>query len=350
MAQERIALDVMGGDLAPQATLEGALAAADRNGTALRYPDGAFVDPRRVVLVGDQELIARELERRGGNPGFEILPSRSVIGMAESPSQALRAKPDSSIALAVGAVAKGLAGAVVSMGNTGALVGAATLGLGTLEGVKRPAIAVTLELTGAPLTLLDMGANAAPKAQHLAQYALMGSVYARDCLGQKAPRVGLLNIGSEENKGTDLLKEAYPLLQATPIEFVGNVEAHALFSGGVDVVVTDGFTGNVTLKLLESFAVFMLGMVKKELAREGQALQASTQARIQTHIDYAQYGGALLLGARGVVVKGHGRSDAGAVANALRQAQRALDAKVNAHIVAGVAACAVGGESGAPRA
>ncbi len=337
MSSKKIALDVMGGDHAPAATLEGAIAAANPESVSRRYEGVSHVPAQRIVLVGDPALIERELNARGGNPGFQIQAASQVIGMAESPAQALRAKPDSSIAVCVGLVAKGGAGAVVSMGNTGAMVGAATLGLGTLEGVKRPAIAVTLELTGTPVTLLDMGANAAPKPQHLAQYALMGSVYARDCLGIKEPRVGLLNIGSEPGKGTDLLKEAYPMIEGAARNFVGNIEANTIFANAADVVVTDGFTGNVALKLLESFSVFLLGMVVKECKQDAQAIAPTTLRRIQTHIDYAEYGGALLLGVNGIVVKGHGRSDRSAVANALRQAQRALDSGVNQHIVAGVA-------------
>jgi glycerol-3-phosphate acyltransferase PlsX len=333
----------MGGDNAPQAPLEGALIAADPKVRAPRYGTASHVRPERVLLVGDKPLIEHFLAQRGGNPGFSIQHASQVIGMADAPAQALRAKPDASIAVCVGATAKGSAGAVVSMGNTGAVVGAATLGLGTLEGVKRPAIAVTLELTGAPVTLLDMGANASPKPQHLAQNALMGAVLARDCLGVAEPRVGLLNIGTEPGKGTDLLKEAFPLIEQIGLEqlgarFHGNVEASGLFGHAVDVVVTDGFTGNVALKLLESFAGFLMSMVVKECKRDSQQIDPRTLQRIQTHIDYAEYGGALLLGVRGIVVKGHGRSDAGAVANALRAAQRALDSGVNEHIVLGVAA------------
>jgi glycerol-3-phosphate acyltransferase PlsX len=258
--------------------------------------------------------------------------------MAESPAVALRAKPDSSIAVGVGLVRSGKAGAFVSMGNTGAVVGASTLGLKTLEGVKRPAIAVTLNLTGRPLTLLDMGANVGSKPADLAQNALMGSIYSRDCLGVENPRVALLNIGEEPGKGTELLKEAYPLLEQSSVNFVGNIEGHDLFGDAADVVVTDGFTGNVVLKLLESFSVFMLGLVLKELKAHQVQWAPEALAHIKTKIDYAEYGGALLLGVRGIDVKGHGRSDASAVANALGQAALALDAHVNEHIVRGLEA------------
>lgn len=331
MSTERIALDVMGGDHAPHSTLDGLLAACDPEGTRK-------LDPARVLLVGERDAIARELEARGRAGRFEIAHASQVIGMAESPAVALRAKPDSTIAVGVGLVREGRAGALVSMGNTGAVVGASTLGLKTLEGVKRPAIAVTLNLTGKPVVLLDMGANVGSKPGDLAQNALMGSVYSRDCLGVPTPRVALLNIGEEPGKGTELLKEAYPLLEAAPVNFVGNIEGHDLFGDVADVVVTDGFTGNVVLKLLESFSVFMLGLVLKELKSHQVQWAPEALAHIKTKIDYAEYGGALLLGVRGIVVKGHGRSDASAVANALGQAAAALDARVNEHIVKGLEA------------
>jgi phosphate acyltransferase len=330
MQGSRIALDVMGGDCAPDAPLEGALLAC--------APSAAQpIAPERVLLVGDQDVIRDGLARLGGDPGFGIRHASQVIGMAESPATALRAKPDSSIQVCVRAVKEELAGAVVSMGNTGAVVGAATLGLGTLEGVRRPAIAVTLELTGHPVTLLDMGANTAARAGDLVQYGLMGAIYQRDCLGRKDPRVALLNIGEEASKGTDLLKEAHPLLQAGPFRFVGNIEGHHIFRDRADVVVTDGFTGNVVLKLLESFSVFMLELVLGELKAHRVQWGPEALKRVQKSIDYSEYGGALLLGVRGIVVKGHGRSDAAAVGNALSLAARALDARVNQHIVQGLA-------------
>jgi glycerol-3-phosphate acyltransferase PlsX len=331
MTGNQIALDVMGGDEAPRAMLDGALAACSPEGDQR-------IAPARILLVGDEEVIRAGLEERGGNPGFGILHASQVIEMGDAPAQALRAKPDSSIGRCVGAVKAGQAGAVVCMGNTGACVGAATLGLGTLEGVRRPGIAVTLELTGHPLTLVDMGANVAPKPDHLLQYAEMGTVYMRDCLGVQDPRVALLNVGEEKGKGTQLLKEAYPLLEAGATNFVGNVEGSDLFHHRCDVVVTDGFTGNVVLKLLEHFASFMLGLMLKQLESHS-AMDWGSQVLqdIRRSIDYSTYGGALLLGVGGVVVIGHGRSDDAAVANALALACRALDADVNLHIEQGLA-------------
>jgi glycerol-3-phosphate acyltransferase PlsX len=330
MPGSRIALDVMGGDGAPDALIAGALAAC--------APEGALrIAPERLLLVGDQARIEAYLAAHGGNPGFEVLHASQVIGMDESPATALRAKRDSSIVSACRAVKSGQAGAVVSVGNTGACVGAATLLLKTLENVHRPGIAVTLELTGHPLTLIDMGANIAPKADHLLQYGVMGSVYMRDCLGVERPRVGLLNVGEEPSKGTDLLKEAHALFEASELDFHGNIEGNDIFAGRVDVVVTDGFTGNVILKLLEQFAGFLLGQMLTELQAHDAQWGGASLAKVKKSIDYSEYGGALLLGAGGVVVIGHGRSDARAVANAIGLACRAHDAGINAHIEQGLA-------------
>lgn len=323
---ERIAIDAMGGDRAPEAVVAGALRSCSGSGPAL--------SPERLLLVGDRERIEPLL---GGTP-IEVRHTTQVIGMEESPAAALRAKPDSSIGGCVAAVMEGRAGAVVAMGNTGAAVGAATLGLGTLEGIRRPGIAVTLELTGHPVTILDMGANIAPKPEHLVQYGVMGTVLTRDCLAKRLaePRVGLLNIGTESGKGPELLKAAHGLFESSGLNFVGNIEGGDIFRDAAEVVVTDGFTGNVVLKLLEEFSGFMLRLVMGELSSHGANWGAEALENVRRHIDYAEYGGAMLLGVKGIVVIGHGRSDASAVSNAIRLAARALDAEVNRLIVAGV--------------
>jgi glycerol-3-phosphate acyltransferase PlsX len=330
MTGSLIALDVMGGDDAPLATLKGALVAC--KGSSVR------VAPERLLLVGDKPRMQALLAELGGDPGFQLEHASQVIEMGDSPAQALRAKPDNSIARCVQAVKVGRAAAVVGMGNTGACVGAATLGLGTIPGVRRPGIAVTLNLTGQPITILDMGANIAPKPDHLLQYGAMASVYAQECLGQAKPRVGLLNVGEEKGKGTDLLKEAHELLEASGLAFVGNVEGGDIFRGVCDIVVTDGFTGNVVLKLLEQFAAFFLGKILGELKKSGAALGEGALGGLKSSIDYKSYGGALLLGVNGVVVIGHGRSDDKAVANAIALAVRACDAEVPAKIERGLAA------------
>lgn len=329
MSPTRIALDVMGGDHAPAVNLDGVLRAC--------AAPGATLPTERVLLVGDRAVIEQGLAERGGNPGFEILHASQSIGMGESPAVALRAKPDSSIARGIGAVKTGAASAFVSMGNTGAVVGASTIGLGTLEGIRRPGIAVTVDFTGNPLTIIDMGANIAPKPDHLVQYAWMGSVWARAVLGQQDPRIGLLNIGEEPSKGTDVLKTAHEALRATPLPFVGNVEGSDLFKGACEVVVCDGFTGNVVLKLMEGMATFLFGLFTGELRSHRADWGAESLEKLRKKIDYSEYGGALLLGVDGVVVIGHGRSDAAAVANALHVAARGVDADVNRHIVAGLA-------------
>ncbi|MEM9801016.1 MAG: phosphate acyltransferase PlsX [Planctomycetota bacterium] len=323
----RIALDVMGGDDAPDCNFDGALAALE-----------AGLPAERIVLVGDEGAIQRGLEARGGNPGFAIAHASQAIGMEEKPAAALRAKPDSSIGVATGLVKAGQAGAHVSIGNTGAVVGASTVGLKTLEGVRRPGIAVTLELTGNPVTILDMGANIAPKPEHLVQYATMGEAFTRDVLRRESCRVGLLNIGEEPSKGTDLLREAHSLLTDSKLDFVGNVEGGDIFRGAADVVVTDGFTGNVVLKLLEDFSGFMMRLVLDELQAHGAHWGPEALGKVQKQIDYSEYGGALLLGVNGIVVIGHGRSDARAVASAIDLARRALDADVNGRIVQGLRA------------
>ena len=197
---------------------------------------------------------------------------------------------------------------------------------------------MSLDLGKNPITLLDMGANVVPKAQHLYQYGVMGSVYAHDCLGKESPRIALLNIGEESTKGTDLLREAHAQLYGSKLNFIGNVEPGEIFDGKADVIVTDGFTGNVILKLLEGFAGYLLKLVKHELAAHQVQWAPEALARVQRDIDYSEYGGALLLGVAGIVVIGHGRSHGRAVANALSLAARTLDANVCQDIVLGLEA------------
>jgi len=332
MPEKRIALDVMGGDHAPASILDGAV-------LALEGVDGAAgLTPDRILLVGDEAAVAAYFAERGGNPGFLVRHASEVIGMDESPALALRAKRDSSIGGCVAAVRGGEARALVSMGNTGACVGASTLGLGTLEGVRRPGIAITVRMTGSPVTFLDMGANIACKPEHLLQYGMMGSIFMRDLLNVDNARIGLLNIGEEPGKGTELLKETYGQLKEAPLNFVGNVEGTDVFAGACDVVVTDGFTGNVVLKLMEGLSGFLMKLVHKGLVQHEAPFAPQLLGELQSHTDYAEYGGALLLGVKGTVVIGHGRSDGSAVANALRLAARALSADVDRHIVEGVAA------------
>lgn len=326
MANDRIVIDVMGGDHAPDVVLDGVALVCN--------PEGELpVDPARLLLVGDEALTREGLRTRDCPSTVHVQHAAEVIGMEEKPGVALRAKPGASIPVGIGCVRAGEAGAFISMGNTGAVVGAATLGLGTLEGIRRPGIAITTHMTGRPVTVLDMGANVVPKPAHLLHYALMGSTLASDVDGIENPRVGLLNIGEEASKGTDLLRAAHELLSESDLNFVGNVEAGEIFGEDVDVVVTDGFTGNIFLKTLEGLSAFMLTQVTQQLDAHQAGWSSEVLADLRHHVDYSEYGGALLLGVNGVVIIGHGRSDARAVANAIRQAARALDVDVNADIV-----------------
>lgn len=331
MSKTRIGLDVSGGDHAPETILKGALAAVD---TSAESP----LLPERIVLFGDEAAIISGLNDLGGNPGFVISHAPEAIGMEEKPAQALRAKRKSSISLGTKAVRAGETGAFVSMGNTGAVVGAATLMLGTLPGVRRPGIAVTQHLVGRPVTVLDMGANTVPKPEDLLAYGVMGDILQRDCMGVENPRVGLLNIGEEESKGTELLQQAYPLLKASGLNFVGNVEGGDIFKDHADVIITDGFTGNVVLKLMEGMASFMMKRLVGELTKQGVPIDPKVLGGLARSIDSSEYGGALLLGVDGVVIIGHGSADARAVKNALQLAAKGLDTHINQDIVKGLQA------------
>ncbi|MFT4647288.1 MAG: glycerol-3-phosphate acyltransferase PlsX [Glaciecola sp.] len=329
MSMTRIGLDVLGGDHAPETILKGALeAVADTTESALV--------PERIVLFGDESAIEVALQDLGGNPGFAISHAPEAIGMEEKPAQALRAKRNSSISLGTKAVRAQQTGAFVSMGNTGAVVGAATLMLGTLAGVRRPGIAVTQHLVGRPVTVMDMGANTSPKPEDLLAYGVMGDILQRDCMGVQNPRVGLLNIGEEENKGTELLQQSYALLKASGLNFVGNVEGGDIFKNQADVILTDGFTGNVVLKLMEGMASFMIKLLVGELKKHGVPIEPAVLGGLARSVDSSEYGGALLLGVDGVVIIGHGSSDSRAVKNALHLAAKALDTHINQDIVKGL--------------
>ncbi len=305
----------MGGDNAPAAPVQGALAAA--------------ADGIAILLVGDEGVLRDELGRQGatGRPGIEIVHAAETVSSAEEGARAVRAKPDSSVSLVCRLVGEGRAGAAVSAGNTGAMLAAATLYMRRVPGVIRPAIAVVLPSTGGgPVLLLDAGASAEARAEHFPQFALMGRLFARDVLGVAEPRVGLLSIGEEEGKGSELVLAAHALLRGTP-GFIGNVEGRDIPAGGVDVVVTDGFTGNVVLKTMEGLAVFLMGEVRDAVAsttlgRVGGLLVRPPLRRMRDRIDPETYGGAVLLGVRGLAVIGHGNSTGRGIANAVRVAAR----------------------------
>lgn len=314
----RIAVDAMGGDHAPDAIVAGAVAAARELGV-------------EIVLVGPHARVAEELARHRGAPALEIVDAPEVIEMHEAPAMALRRKRRASIVVAVELLKAGRVDAVVTAGHTGAAMGAALLGLGRVPGVDRPALAAVLPTqTPHPAILLDVGANVDCKPQHLLQFALMGSVYANRVLGTTSPRVGLLSNGAEEGKGSELTLAAMPLLRASGLNFVGNVEARDVFLGAADVVVCDGFVGNVTLKFGQGLALAIRGIVEDELrGLRGRLLRlylapiAGTVLRLYRRIDYREYGGALLLGINGVMIVAHGSSNARALRNAIRVASEA---------------------------
>lgn len=321
----------MGGDYGPAVVVEGAVAAAREHAISL-------------MLVGDKAAVEREVARlKAENLPIELRHASQVVGMAESPSQALRRKRDSSLRVAAQLVKDGEAAAFISAGNTGAAMAIAMFVIGVLPGIDRPAIAAVLPNLKRFTVLLDVGANVDPKPWHLLQFAVMGHVYARDILGYDNPRVGLLSVGEEEGKGNELTKEAYEQLKDSSLNFVGNVEGREIYNGRCEVVVTDGFTGNVALKISESLAEMLGAMIKEELTRDvrskvaaGLALPAF--ARFKRRVDYTEMGGAPLLGIDGAAIICHGASPVKAIKNAVRVAAEWARAGVNEHIKAALEA------------
>ncbi len=316
-----IALDAMGGDRAPREAVAGAVQAA-------RQLD---VD---IALVGPRGALESELARHGPLPaGLQLAEASENVAMDESPAQTVRKKRDASINVAMDLLKDGTAAAVVSAGNTGAVVASALLNLGRLPGIARPAIGALFPSSEHGVLMLDAGANAECKPSYLVQFAYMGSVYMRSMFGIARPRVGLLNIGEEENKGDDLAREVHQKLKRTQLNFIGNVEGRDIAQGMVDIVVTDGFTGNVAMKISEASVDFVLSRLRQLLTSKLQYRLATLALRqafydMRRHFDYSEYGGVPLLGVKGVVIVAHGRSDANAFKNALRTAQEALAAGV----------------------
>jgi glycerol-3-phosphate acyltransferase PlsX len=321
----KIAVDAMGGDHGPAIVVEGAVTAARDFGAS-------------VVLVGDRAAIETEIQRLGAHSlGLEVRHTSEVVGMAESPSQALRRKRDSSLRVAAELVRDGKAAAFISAGNTGAAMAISMFVIGVLRGIDRPAIAAVLPSLRGYTVLLDAGANVTPKAWHLFQFAIMGHVYARDILGLERPRIGLLSVGEEEGKGNDLTREAYELLKESKLNFLGNVEGRDIYNGQCDVIVTDGFTGNVAIKISESLAEMIGAMIKEELTRDlrsrvGAALALPAFHRFRKRVDYTEMGGAPLLGIDGAAIICHGASPVKAIKNAVRVAAEWAKAGLNEHI------------------
>ena len=317
----------MGGDKAPRAIVEGAKDALDD-----------FSDLERLCLVGDEDVLKREFQAVGlSDRRVEIVPASEVVGMGESPAHAVRRKKHSSISVSVDLVKQGECEAVVSAGNTGAAVAASTIKLRNLPGVERAGIASPLPNENGPCNIVDAGANVDAKPRHLLQYAIMGSVYARHVQGKENPIVGLMSVGEEEGKGTDFTREVFDLLRSSHLNFRGNVEGHDLFETPLDVVVCDGFTGNVVLKSCEATAKIMFKWLKCEINsspfRQMGALMAkgAFKATLERG-NYETYGGSPLLGVNGITIIGHGSSSRRAVKNAIRVAAESIRHHVNPHI------------------
>lgn len=320
----RIAVDAMGGDYAPEEVIKGTLRAAEA------WPE------MQLILVGQQEQILPFL--MGHKPSnISLVEASEVIGMDEHPANAVRKKKDASIVVATRLVKLGEADAVVSAGSTGAQMAAALLGLGRIKGIERPAIGTILPTAEGGKLILDVGANLDATPEQLCQYALMGSIYAEKILGIPKPRVGLLNIGSEEGKGNDLTQKAYALLKVAPVNFIGNVEGRDVPYGRADVVVCEGFVGNVLLKTAEGLAGVLFELIKEKitsnLIRKLGALAVKPGLKeIAQMMDYAEYGGAPLLGVNGISIICHGSSKTKAIFNAIRVAQECIQVRLIDHI------------------
>lgn len=330
----KIAVDAMGGDFGPAVVVEGAVAACREFGLS-------------SVLVGDRAAVEREIVRlKAQDLPVSVRHATQVVGMGESPSQALRRKRDSSLRVAAELVKEGECSALISAGNTGAAMAIGMFVLGVLPGVDRPAIAAAMPSLSGYTILIDAGANVDPKPRHLFQWAVMGHVYSRDIIGKDNPRVGLLSVGEEEGKGNELTKEAFEELRGSSLNFVGNVEGRDIFNGRCDVVVTDGFTGNVCLKVAESLAEMLTAMIREELGRDvlsiaGAALSKRAFMRIKKRVDYTEMGGAPLLGINGASIICHGASPVKAIKNAVRVAAEWVRNDVNEHIKTALEAEAV---------
>jgi glycerol-3-phosphate acyltransferase PlsX len=318
----RIAVDAMGGDHAPREIVRGAVTYASTR-------------PDEVILVGDVPRLEREIAESGAlrPPGISLVDAPEVIEMGDHPAAALRAKRRASIVVATDLVRQGEADAVVSAGSTGATMAAAILRLGRIEGIDRPALPAHMVTTTGPLMLLDVGANVDSEPRNLVQFAAMGAIFAEHVLGVRDPRIGLLNIGEEDEKGDSLTREANRQLREADLRFIGNVEAHDMIAHRADVVVCDGFVGNVVIKFFEGITSFIFRALREDL-QQGPIAPVALLAlkpgfeRIKARFDYESYGGAPLLGVRGVSIVTHGRARARMVEHAIRVASEAAAAGV----------------------
>ncbi len=326
----RIAIDGMGGDHAPSVVVEGAIAACKEYGF-------------EIVIVGQQEKIEAELGKikyRGSK--VEICHASEVIDMHELPVASVRKKKDSSINKLVELAKNKKVDAILSAGNTGAVVCATTLGLRLLEGVERPGIAIVYRGLEGISMIIDIGANVNAKPSHLLQYALMGDAYSRYILKKENPKIGLLNVGEEAAKGPEFIKETHRLLSSTNLNFIGNTEGDELFNGKIDVIVCDGFIGNAVLKVSEGIAEAFSELLHRKLSENlltkfGALLSMPAFKALKKEVDYAEYGGAPLLGVDGICIIGHGRSNSKAIKNAIRAAGESATQHVNQHIIEAIA-------------
>jgi glycerol-3-phosphate acyltransferase PlsX len=322
-----IAVDAMGGDHAPRTEVEGAIRAARTLGVG-------------IILVGREELLREELARHDGARflPIQIVHASESVSMEESAAKAVRGKRDSSIRVACRLVRDGQATGVVSAGNTGAVMVTAKLVMGMLPGVDRPGLASAFPtLSGRPVVLMDVGANVDCSARMLAQFAVMGDIYSRVIFHGENPRLGLLSIGEEEHKGNDLTRKAFGLLKTLPVNFIGNVEGGDIYTGDIDVIVCDGFIGNVALKVSEGLVEMIKHMLQESLeatiaGKIGYVLSKAAYADFKKRLDYSEYGGAPLLGVHGVCIICHGRSNANAIKNAIRVAAEFSSGQINNRI------------------
>lgn len=334
-----IALDAMGSDKSPEPEIRGAILACRQLEVRVH-----LVGPERTL----RPLLAKQMRRVGARHlPIKIVQASEAIGMDEKAAQAVRSKRDSSMRVGLKLVREGVVSGFMTAGNTGAAMATAKMVLGTLPGVDRPALVALLPTsTGKPSLLLDVGANVDCKPQNLEQFALMGELYARSVLKIERPRVGLLSIGEEEGKGNELTREAFPLLRQLPVNFVGNVEGRDIYNGHADVVVCDGFVGNVALKASEGLARLVRESLRESLnstvkAQVGALLSRQAFNDFKKRLDHSEYGGAPLLGVRGVCIIGHGSSNDRAIMNGIRVAAEFAQANVNACIESGLATVAV---------
>ncbi len=316
----------MGGDYAPEVVIEGTIAAV------CEYAS-------EVILVGDENKINTLIKKaKYSGDKISLHPAPEVIGMSEPAAASVRRKRNSSIVVGIDLVRNGLADAFFSAGNTGAVVCAATLGLGLLPGIERPGIAIVMPTIKGISLIIDVGANIDPKPTQLLQYAIMADAYSRYILNRPNPTVGILNIGEEEGKGTEFIKETRGLLEKSRLNFIGNIEGKDLFSGKCDIIVCDGFVGNIALKVSESAVEALQVFLKRHLLNNplgklGLIFLKPSLSRFKKELDYSEYGGAPLLGVNGVVIIGHGRSNGKAIKNAIRVAKEEVERKFNDKIL-----------------